>query len=290
MASSLSQTIVVPGQAIASGQGNLQGRGTYLREDAAEDGPQLVASVAGTIERVNKLLTVRPAQSRYLGEVGDLIVGRVTEVGSKRWKVDVNGQKDAILMLSSVNLPGGVQRIRTYEDQLQMRTFFQETDLISAEVQNVGSEGSVSLHTRSLKYGKLENGQLLQVPSGLIKRMAQHYVSFPFGVDIILGANGYIWITRSTPKEWTEDTNDVDEAVPLAETLQRIRQRHAETPILGDERLKIARVANAVNVLRSTHSVISAESIQRIYSRSIELGMAPKDMLQSSSILRLIES
>jgi exosome complex RNA-binding protein Rrp4 len=94
-----------------------------------------------------------------------------------------------------------------------------------AEVQNVGSDGSVSLHTRSLKYGKvsrpqrtaperslhpnmliiirnapqLENGQLLQVPSGLIKRMAQHYVSFPFGVDIILGANGYIWITRAFP-------------------------------------------------------------------------------------------
>ena len=29
---------------------------------------------------------------------------------------------------------GGVQRRRTYEDQLQMRTFFQEDDLISAEV------------------------------------------------------------------------------------------------------------------------------------------------------------
>ena len=34
-------------------------------------------------------------------------------------------------MLSSVNLPGGQQRMRTYEDQLQMRNFFQEHDLIS---------------------------------------------------------------------------------------------------------------------------------------------------------------
>ncbi len=24
---------------------------------------------------------------RYIGEVGDLVVGRITEVGSKRWKV-----------------------------------------------------------------------------------------------------------------------------------------------------------------------------------------------------------
>lgn len=43
----------------------------------------------------------------------------------------VGAHKHAVLMLSSVNLPGGQQRIRTYEDQLQMRTFFQEHDLIS---------------------------------------------------------------------------------------------------------------------------------------------------------------
>ena len=59
--------------------------------------------------------------TRYLGEVGDIVVGRVTEVGSKRWKVNVGGHKDAMLHLSAVNLPGGVQRMRTYEDQLQMR-------------------------------------------------------------------------------------------------------------------------------------------------------------------------
>jgi hypothetical protein len=43
-------------------------------------------------------------------QVGDVVVGRVTEVAQKRWKMDVNGRQDAALMLSSVNLPGGVQR------------------------------------------------------------------------------------------------------------------------------------------------------------------------------------
>lgn len=28
---------------------------------------------------------------------------------TKRWKVDVNSRQDAVLLLSSVNLPGGVQ-------------------------------------------------------------------------------------------------------------------------------------------------------------------------------------
>jgi hypothetical protein len=30
---------------------------------------------------------------RYQGEIGDLVVGRITEVASKRWKVDLRGFK-----------------------------------------------------------------------------------------------------------------------------------------------------------------------------------------------------
>ena len=86
-------------------------------------------------------------------------------------------------------------------------------DCISAEVQNIsnnthGDSGSViSIHTRSLKYGKLENGVLVQVPSNTIPRLPQHYISIPVlsisaegntsmnYLDVILGKNGFIWIT-----------------------------------------------------------------------------------------------
>lgn len=36
-----------------------------------------------------------------------------------------------------------------------MRTFFQEGDLLVAEVQAFFGDGAMSLHTRSLKYGKV---------------------------------------------------------------------------------------------------------------------------------------
>ena len=104
----------------------MRGHGTYISSEK-----QLVSSAAGYIERVNKLITVKPVHSRYIGEVGDLVVGRVTAVEAKRWKCDVHGQKDAVLQLTSVNLPSGDQRMRTHEDQLQMRTLFTEHDLIS---------------------------------------------------------------------------------------------------------------------------------------------------------------
>ena len=36
-----------------------------------------------------------------------------------------------------------------------MRMYFQEGDLLVAEVQAIMGEGSISLHTRSTKYGKV---------------------------------------------------------------------------------------------------------------------------------------
>jgi exosome complex RNA-binding protein Rrp4 len=36
-------------------------------------------------------------------------VGRITEVGQKNWRVDVNGKMEALLMLTAITLPGGVQ-------------------------------------------------------------------------------------------------------------------------------------------------------------------------------------
>eukprot|EP01041_Mallomonas_annulata_P004700 gene4700-9317_t len=189
---SMGQSLVVPGQAITSEHGFLRGHGSYV------NGQELLASVAGNTERVNKLISVHPVKSRYVGEIGDLVVGRISAVESKRWKTDIKGQKDAVLMLSSVNLPGGVQRMRTYEDQLQMRELYMEHDLISAEIQNIAADGTVSLHTRSLKYGKLENGQLMQVPASLVPRLPQHYVTLAGGIDVLLGRNGLIWIASKS--------------------------------------------------------------------------------------------
>lgn len=36
-----------------------------------------------------------------------------------------------------------------------MRTFFEEGDLLVAEVQAFFADGAISLHTRSLRYGKV---------------------------------------------------------------------------------------------------------------------------------------
>jgi exosome complex component RRP4 len=117
--------LVTPGQTITSEPGFLRGHGTYVLNG------NLIASVAGVVQRVNKvgilrkvshvfdfssmgtcqdarmtlannkpgssgfpqLISVIPIKSRYSGQVGDVIVGRVLEVGQKRWNLDVNASQ-----------------------------------------------------------------------------------------------------------------------------------------------------------------------------------------------------
>ena len=79
----------------------MRGIGTYIQKE--NDSDLLIASAAGSIERVNKLISVKPVNSKYIGEVGDLIIGRIVSVEHKRWKADVLSHRDAILQLASVN-------------------------------------------------------------------------------------------------------------------------------------------------------------------------------------------
>jgi len=180
--------LVSPGDVITRDSGFMRGHGTYMADDI------LYASVAGVVERVNKLISVTPLKTRYNGEIGDVVVGRIVEVQQKRWRVETNSRLDSVLALSSVNLPGGELRRRGAEDELSMRKYLQEGDLISAEVQNIYHDGSLSLHTRSLKYGKLGQGCLLKVSPSLIKRRKTHFHQLDCGASIILGNNGFIWI------------------------------------------------------------------------------------------------
>lgn len=89
-----------------------------------------------------------------------------------------------------------MQRRRTEADELEMRNYFVEGDLVAAEVQGLFSDQSAALQTRNTRFGKLRNGCLVLVPPTLVKRCKSHFHTLPCGVDVILGLNGYIWVCK----------------------------------------------------------------------------------------------
>ncbi|KAJ1336565.1 hypothetical protein BSLG_007349 [Batrachochytrium salamandrivorans] len=223
--------LVTPGEVITRDSAFMRGHGTFTEEQT------LMASVAGVVERVNKLVSVKPLKSRYNGEIGDVVVGRISE------------------------------RRKSESDELQMRTFFAEGDLLSAEVQAFFGDGAASLHTRSIKYGKLRNGSLVTVPSAQIKRSKSHFITLPCGVDIVLGVNGYIWVSKHLPVD-PDLTNQPD----------GLYSNENET-ISTEDREAIARVCNVITVLGRQNCEIHESAI--VYAFDASLDYPVKDLLKT---------
>lgn len=182
------------------------------------------------------------------------MIGRVTEIQKKRWKVDTNSRLDSVLLISSINLPGGELRRRNAEDEQSMRKLLQEEDLLSAEVQNVYQDGSLSLHTRSLKYGKLSQGILVIVAPALIKRRKNHFHNLPCGVSVIIGNNGYIWISPIINIE-------LEGQGGFVQNLEAIQKSDRET---------IIRIRNCIKALSSCHVMIYDTSIMLAFEESMK--------------------
>ncbi|VAI55776.1 unnamed protein product [Triticum turgidum subsp. durum] len=190
-------------------------------------------------------------------------------------------------MLSSMNLPDGIQRRRTDVDELNMRSILEENDLVCAEVHHIQHDGSLDLQPRSQKYGKfvcdepiLQRGQLLTVPAYLVKRRKQHFHHLEqYDADLILGCNGFIWVGEHVVAD--EETNANEDQHKLSMEVE------AFTPL--ETRRHICRLANAVHVLSALGFTLTVELIIQTAEASLSSHVEINDMLGAEFYVQTAE-
>lgn len=183
--------VLLPGDEVCEAEGFIKGHGTD------GDGHSITSTYFGRVHQINKLITVVPVCSlRYAPEVGDVVVGRVTQICNKRWRVETNSKSDTTLSLGAINLPGVAQRRKSEDDEINMHKFFGINDVVVCEVQKVNKNGSAALHTRNDRYGRLSNGVLVSVPHFLLRPLKSRFLSKK-GVEVVAGCNGLIWVSAA---------------------------------------------------------------------------------------------
>ncbi|KAL8783059.1 MAG: hypothetical protein Q9213_004906 [Squamulea squamosa] len=269
--------VITPGEVVTDEPQWMRGHGTT----ASPGSTAILATVAGTLLRTNKLLSIQPLRARYTPEIGDLVVGRIVSVEAKRWKVDVSAPLLAHLPLSAINLPGGILRKRTSTDELAIRTFFSEGDLLVAEVQSVYQDGAASLHTRSLRYGKLRNGIFLRVSGtggggGVVRARRQVWtINTANGggdVDVVLGVNGYIWICKHSRGELvasSEEAKKMNEITRMEEAVSESMYSSRNDDIPPQTRREIARLTGCVRALVENGIRVDEEMVMAAYHASL---------------------
>ncbi|KAJ5922615.1 Ribosomal protein L27 [Penicillium verrucosum] len=301
--SNIGAGVVTPGEVVTDDPQWMRGHGTYMNP--------LSTSIIATFKRQISYSPFTLCAPAIPPEIGDLVVGRIVEVQSRRWKVDVAAPLLAQLPLSAINLPGGILRRRTSADELQIRSFFSEGDLVVAEVQSVHQDGSASLHTRSLKYGKLRNGVFLavtgtggsgasssSVKGGVGKSASGSALAAPGGsgtggvvrarrqvwtvpatnggdaVDIVLGVNGYIFIYKNTEGEGGASSTAENVSITRMEEMVSSSIYSSQNDDISPQtRREIARLAQCIRVLVHSGVRVDEATVMATYNASLEVDL-----------------
>lgn len=187
--------IVVPGDLLAEGD-YIAGENTF------REGKYIYATRVGLIEYTNEKVNVVALKAFYIPRIGDLVIGKIVEVGISGWVVDINSPYMALLRASDVIERGFNPR----KDDLT--AIYDVGDMIIAKIIAYDRTQNPLLTVNETGLGKITRGQIIKITPTKIPRVIGrkgsmiNVIKKESGCNIILGQNGLILIRgRSSENE-----------------------------------------------------------------------------------------
>lgn len=140
-----------------------------------------------------------------------------------------------------------------------------------------------SLHTRSLKYGKLRNGVFVSVSGtggggGIVRSKRQVWTMETANggseVDVVLGVNGYIWISKHFESEIAAESAGVNR---MEESVSSKVYSSQNDSIDVDTMREIARIRSVILALVENGLKVDEDRITRGYDEAVDIGRESTD-------------
>jgi len=109
------------------------------------------------------------------------------------------------------------------------------------------------------------------VPPILVRRLKSHFYALPCGVDLILGLNGYLWVSKHVKESEQEGEEGFD-----AEAVYSNKNDNIDDAT----RTAISRVSNVIRVLAAHFVPLSDTLLVEAYEWAVEQECGVKDFLQ----------
>jgi exosome complex component RRP4 len=186
--------LVTPGDLLAE-DGYIAGDNTY------KDDGKIYASRVGLVDYEARKVHVVALRAFYVPYVGDTVIGKVVEVTTGGWLLDINAPYFAMLRASDV-------MDRPFKPQTSdLPSIFDIGDLIIAQVVAYDRSRDPLLTIREPGLGKIMRGQLVKITTTKIPRVIGRKGSMvsmikrETGCQITIGQNGLILISGKTPED-----------------------------------------------------------------------------------------
>ncbi len=186
--------IVVPGEIIATGLDYLPARFVF------REGDNLISSRMGSVKIDGRFINVVPLTGNYIPKRGDLIIGKVVDIGINGWRVDMGWSCEANLSLKDASS-------EFIEKGSDLTKYFDFGDYIMAEIYNVIGSKLIDLSMKGPGLRKLGPGRIINVCSSKVPRVIGKQGSMISmvkeitGCRISVGQNGIVWISGTEPEK-----------------------------------------------------------------------------------------
>lgn len=183
--------IVTPGETLSDEGGG--GEGTY-----SEGNQKTFSKYFGMAQVNDRGVNVTPLTGVYEPREGDDVIGKVTEVSSKYWVVDIDAPYYTRLDSRDVNF-------RTELDELDR--YLKIGDLIFARVFRIYANKAADVSMRGTKYAKLPSNQIVKIDPMKLPRLIGkegamiNMIKQETNCDILIGQNGVIWVEGEEDKK-----------------------------------------------------------------------------------------
>jgi len=186
--------LVTPGDLLAEGD-YIAGENTY------RDNDKIYASRVGLVDYDVRKVYVVALKAFYVPSVGDTVIGKIVEVGTGGWTVDINAPYLAMLRASDV-------LDRPFKPQTSdLPSIFDVGDLVIAKIVAYDRTRDPLITVREPGLGKIMRGQLVKITPTKIPRVIGRKGSMISMIkkettcQITIGQNGLILISGKTPED-----------------------------------------------------------------------------------------
>ncbi len=180
----LPREIVVPGETLTDTDVR-PGLGAYRADGAVVAATLGIKNVDGTYA------SVIPLGGQYIPRVGDIVIGRIDDVGPSNWLIEINSPYPAPMHVNEV--PWHVEFGETTD-------FMKAGDVVIVRVAKVTEVGRVQVSMEGPGLRKLQGGQIIEVPHSKVPRVIGTKGSMISLIKkytacrLVVGQNGRIWI------------------------------------------------------------------------------------------------
>jgi len=186
--------LVVPGEELAQGIDYLPGGGSF------RDGDKILSMKVGLVHLDNRLVKVIPLGGKYLPKEGDVVIGKVVEVGLFGWRIDFGWP-----FFASLNLKEGSREY--IPNGADLTQYHRIGDYLACKLIRVSGSKIIDVSMKFPGTKNLNNGRLMEVKPTRVPRIIGKQGSMITLVKdatecyITVGQNGYIWISGDDPEK-----------------------------------------------------------------------------------------